>query len=82
MRKGQSGMKNGLPAYAPLAEPFRCPGCGRRYLVWSGAGDRARAQREAAALGAQLIDVREQPFTYCACGEYLDLTESAAELVM
>jgi hypothetical protein len=72
-----------LPDYrAPLLEPFRCLDCGRRYLLWRGKGDEARARREAAALGAELVDVTVNPATFCACGELMDLVESASERVM
>jgi hypothetical protein len=71
-----------LPDYrAPLLEPFRCPSCGRRYLLWRG-GDRERAMCEASDLGAMLINVSATPFSYCSCGELMDHAESASDRAM
>jgi hypothetical protein len=33
-------------------------------------------------LGAQLVDVRDNPFSYCGCGEALDFLPVAGALVM
>jgi hypothetical protein len=72
-----------IPDYrAPLLEPFRCVQCGRRYLLWQGSGARSRAESEASTIGAALVDVRENPFSYCGCGELLDLAASASAMVM
>jgi hypothetical protein len=72
-----------LPEYrAPLLEPFRCPGCGRRYLLWRAEGDKERAQREASSLAATLVDVTAAPFTYCSCGSIMDLVESVSDRAM
>jgi hypothetical protein len=72
-----------IPDYsAPLFEPFRCPGCGRRYLLWTGSGDRTKADREASALCATLVDTSINPFSYCGCGELLDFSPDAGAMVM
>jgi hypothetical protein len=72
-----------IPDYSPpLLEPSRCPGCGRRYLLWRGEGDKERAERRASDLGATLVDVTVTPFTYCPCGELMDLAESASDRTM
>ncbi len=77
-----------LPALPlTVAMPITCPGedCGRRYLVWTGAGawgDFERAKEIACEEGRALIDVRSSPFTYCACGELFDFTEGTSGLVM
>jgi hypothetical protein len=72
-----------IPDYrAPLLEPFRCLGCGRRYLLWQGVGNKHRAEREALNDGAMLIDVKMIPFTYCSCGSLMDLVESVCEHLM
>jgi hypothetical protein len=72
-----------IPPYeSPLLEPYRCPGCGRRYLIWKDKADRPRAELEASALGATLVDVSINPVSYCSCGELMDIMESASERVM
>jgi hypothetical protein len=83
MTSKQSSTPLGIPDYrAPLLEPFRCAGCGRRYLLWLGSGDRDRAGREASALAATLVDTSVNPFSYCGCGDLLDFSPGAADAVM
>jgi hypothetical protein len=70
-----------------VAVPITCPGegCGRRYMVWTGVGswgDFERAKEIASQEGRTLIDVRVSPFSYCSCGELMDLTESASDKAM
>lgn len=78
-------MITGIPAYtSPIEQGVRCF-CLRYYLVsteWADDQARARARERATEMSATFIDARSTPFMLCECGQALDFTVEACELVM
>ena len=82
-------MITGIPNYngeVPIEYYLRCL-CGRRYVVYTGAGlvigsAESRARERAEHMQAQFIAAREIPFMNCACGQTLDFIPGDSMAVM